>query len=58
MSLCVFTYNNIKGINKTNDLVQIMEMDNQLYSTLSQRTMFYLQYDYRSFDFHLWVSSN
>ena len=35
-----------------------MEMDNQLYSTLSQRTMFYLQYDYRSFDFHPWVSSN
>ena len=38
MSLCALIYNNIKGINTCNDLVQIMEMGNKLYSTLSQCT--------------------
>ena len=38
MSLCALIYNNIKGINTCNDLAQIMEMDNELYSTLSQCT--------------------
>lgn len=38
MSLCALIYNNIKGINTCNDLVQIMEMGNELYSTLSQCT--------------------
>lgn len=37
-SLCALIYNNIKGINTCNDLVQIMEMGNELYSTLSQCT--------------------
>ena len=38
MSLCALIYNNIKGINSCNDLVQVMEMRNELYSTLSQCT--------------------
>ena len=38
MSLCALIYNNIKGINACNDLVQIMEMGNELFSTLSQCT--------------------
>ena len=38
MSLSALIYNNIKGINTCNDLVQIMEMGNELYSTLSQCT--------------------
>lgn len=38
MSLCALIYSNIKGINTCNDLVQIMEMGNELYSTLSQCT--------------------
>ena len=36
MSLTALIYNKIKGIHSCNDLVQIMEMGNQLYSTLSQ----------------------
>ena len=38
MSLSALIYNKIKGIHRCNDLVQIMEMGNQLYSTLSQCT--------------------
>ena len=38
MSLSAVIYNKIKGIHSCNDLVQIMEMGNQLYSTLSQCT--------------------
>ena len=38
MSLCALVYNNIKGINSCNDLVQIMNMGNELYSILSQST--------------------
>ena len=38
MSLSALIYNKIKGIHSCNDLVQIMEMGNQLYSTLSQFT--------------------
>ena len=38
VSFCALIYNNIKGINTCNDLVQIMEMGNELYSTLSQCT--------------------
>ena len=38
MSLSALVYNKIKGIHSCNDLVQIMEMGNQLYSTLSQCT--------------------
>ena len=38
MSLSALIYNKIKGIHSCNDLVQIMEMGNQLYSTLSQCT--------------------
>ena len=32
MSLCSLVYNNKKGINSSNDLVQIMNIGNQLYS--------------------------
>ena len=32
MSLCALIYNNIKGINTHNDLVQTMEVGNELYS--------------------------
>ena len=35
MSLCAFIYNNMKGINTCNDLVQVMEMDNELHSTVT-----------------------
>jgi len=38
MSLCALVYNNIRGINNYNDLVQIMNMGNELYSILSQST--------------------
>ena len=38
MSLSALIYNKIKGIHSCNDLVQIMEMGNQQYSTLSQCT--------------------
>ena len=38
MSLSALIYNKIKGTHSCNDLVQIMEMGNQLYSTLSQCT--------------------
>ena len=35
LSLCALVYNNIRGINNYNDLVQIMNMGNELYSILS-----------------------
>lgn len=38
MSLCALVYNNIRGINNYNDLVQIMNIGNELYSILSQST--------------------
>ena len=38
MSLCGLVYNNIRGINNYNDLAQIMNMGNELYSILSQST--------------------
>ena len=38
MSLSALIYNKIKGIHSCNDVVQIMKMGNQLYSTLSQCT--------------------
>lgn len=38
MSLCALVYNNIRGINNYNDLAQIMNMRNELYSILSQST--------------------
>ena len=38
MSLSGLICNKIKGIHSCNDLVQILEMGNQLYSTLSQCT--------------------
>ena len=38
MSLSALIYNKIKGIHSCNDVVQIMQMGNQLYSTLSQCT--------------------
>ena len=36
MSLCVLMYYNMKGIGNSNDLKQIMHIENQLYSSLSQ----------------------
>jgi hypothetical protein len=36
MSLCSLIFNNIKGINSSNDLVKIMDIGNQLYTRLSQ----------------------
>jgi len=36
MSLCSLIYNNKQGINSANDLVSIMNIGNQLYSSLSQ----------------------
>ena len=36
MSLIVLIYDNSKGIYSSDDLIQIMEVGNQLYSTLSQ----------------------
>ena len=38
MSLIALIYNKIKGIHTCDDLVQILEMGNQFYSTLSQCT--------------------
>jgi len=38
MSLCSLIYNNKQGINSANDLVSIMNIGNQLYSSLSQLT--------------------
>jgi len=38
MNLCSFIYNNKQGINSANDLVSIMNIGNQLYSSLSQLT--------------------
>ena len=38
MSLCSLIYNNKQGINSANDLVSIMNIRNQLYSSLSQLT--------------------
>ena len=36
MSLCSLIYNNTQGISSANDLIQIMNIGNQLYSSLSQ----------------------
>ena len=36
MSLCSLIYNNKQGISSANDLIQIMNIGNQLYSSLSQ----------------------
>jgi len=38
MSLCPLNYNNKQGINSANHLVSIMNIVNQLYSSLSQLT--------------------
>ena len=38
MSLCPLMYNNKQGINSANHLASIMNIGNQLYSTLSQLT--------------------
>jgi len=38
MSLCSLIYNNKQGINSANDLVSIMNIGNQLSSSLSQLT--------------------
>jgi len=38
MNLCSFIYNNKQGINSANELVSIMNIGNQLYSSLSQLT--------------------
>ena len=38
MSLCPLIYNNKQGINFANHLVPIMNIGNQLYSSLSQLT--------------------
>ena len=38
LSLCSLIYNNKQGINSANDLVSIMNIGNQLYSSLSQIT--------------------
>ena len=35
MSLCFLIYNDTQGISSPNDLIQIMNIGNQLYSTLS-----------------------
>ena len=35
MSLCSLIYNSTQGISSANDLVQIMDIGNQLYSILS-----------------------
>ena len=37
-SLCSLIYNNTKGISIANDLIQIMNIGNMLYSSLSQLT--------------------
>ena len=36
MSLCSLIYNNTQGISSANDLLQIMNIGNQLYSSLLQ----------------------
>ena len=36
MSLCSLIYNDAQGISSANDLIQIMNIGNQLYSSLSQ----------------------
>ena len=36
MSLCSLIYNNKQGISSANDLIQIIKIGNQLYSSLSQ----------------------
>ena len=36
MKLCALTYHIMKGIGNPNDLKQIMHIENQLYSSLSQ----------------------
>ena len=36
MSLCSLIYNNTQGISSENDLIQIMNIGNQLYSNLSR----------------------
>ena len=36
MSLCSLIYNDTQGISSANDLIQIMNIGNQLYSSLSQ----------------------
>ena len=38
MSLCSLIYNNKQEINSVNDLVSIMNIGNQMYSSLSQLT--------------------
>ena len=38
MRLCSLIYKNKQGINSANDLVSIMNIENQLYSSLSQLT--------------------
>ena len=38
MCLCSLIYKNKQGINSANDLVSIMNIENQLYSSLSQLT--------------------
>ena len=35
-SLCSLIYNDTQGISSANDLIQIMNIGNQLYSSLSQ----------------------
>ena len=39
MSLCSLIYNNKQGINSANDLVSIMNIGNQMYSSLFQLTL-------------------
>ena len=41
MSLCSLIYNNKQGVNSANDLVSIMNIGNQLYSSLSQFTLWW-----------------
>ena len=36
MSLCALIYHEMKGINTGNDLIKIMHIGNELYSSLSQ----------------------
>ena len=36
MSLCSLIYNNTRGIRSANDLIQIMNIGDQLYSSLSR----------------------
>ena len=36
MSLCSLVHNNTRGISSTNDLIQIINIGNQLYSSLSR----------------------